>query len=713
MRPFFDEYNNWVNGVSTSTAADMLPEGFSPRGKNTMLVNIGQNTAQVGARKGPQTGNVTPITGSPIMHGQYQLKRLDGTKIQLLVSDGGRLDKYNSDTTTSVINASAFTAGLHLPSFTTVSNMAIIANGADLKKTDGTTVWRVGMVRPAAPTATAAAGGAMAAGVWDVGLTYFNSTTGEESSLSDWTSVTLGGANFQINISWGAPSDAQVDYVRVYVRQQSVGANGYLAIAGLTPAPNVTWNGFALATLATVANISAVQYSAFKIVAPTTTVNDPPTSTWQYPVWHNQRLFLFDTGNAYYSNITNLTSHPESFDSVNNIQPVNPSDGDIVTGAVSFGERLFIFKKYSMWAIDGYDPSSWTLTKISDKYGCGSHRTIVIAGGALYWWSNTGLGPLALIQGSAQPLEIGKEFLSTTVAADTINTLALNLAVAEVDEANDVILFSVPLLGSNLRNNTIIPFNYRVKRFVSDAWNPMDVSSFAVVEDLTSTKNVYIGGYAGQVFKWWQTTNDAVPSSTTGSGTVTGAGSSTTLVDGVASFSTTGGKLIERYVYHIPVSGDVQRRRITANTSTILTVTPAWDQAPVVGDSYIVGGIDWQLDTPWGKSGAPFLKKRFEFLYVEASSAQDGVILKADIFTKDNLSRVVKTLTFSLSGSGDVYGSGVYGSSHYSQSAAFARRKAMAVTGKSYRIRLRQLQANKQVTVRRVAVQGNLLGSKT
>lgn len=710
MRPVYVEYINWVNGITTSPAADALPDGFSPRGRNTNLVNIGQNTAQVGARKGPQTSNVTPVTGSPVMLGMYQLKRIDGSKTHLLVSSGGRLDKSNADTTTSAINATAFTSGTHFPSFATVNNFAIIANGVDLKKTDGTTVYAVGMTRPAAPTATAAVGGAMAANTWDVALTYFNSITGEESSLSDFTSVTLGGANFQINISWGAPADPQVDYVRVYLRNQTLGPNVYLVVAGLTPAPNATWNGFATSTLATVANVSNTQFGAFKIIAPTTNGNDPPAVTLQFPVWHHNRLFLFDSGNAYYSNITDLDARPESFDP-NNVEPINPSDGDTITGAISYGGRLYIFKKYALWEIDGYDPSSWSVTQISDKYGCASHRTIKMAGGALYWWANSALGLLTMAAAGAQPLEVAKELLSASVSDTALNTLSLSIACAEVDEANDLILFALPEVGSTTRNTIVIPFNYRVKRFVADGWNPFDIASFCVVEDASTPKTVYAGGYSGQIFKWWQTMNDAVPTSTTGSGTVTSA-TTTTLTDSVAAFSTAGGGLIERYVYYIPAIGPVQRRRITANTATQLTVTPAWDTTLVPADSYIVGGIDWQLDTRWEKFTAAFIKKRFEFLSLEASSDQ-SVIIKVDVFTKDNLVDIVKTLTFTMTSAGAVYDTAVYDTDVYATSGRLNKRKNIGVTGKSIRLRIRQLQANKQITLNKIGLQANLLGTKT
>lgn len=714
MKPVFQEIDNWA-GVSTSAPPDALPPGFSPRMHNTTLVNIGQGQAQVGARKGPLTCNVTPLTGSPIILGIYQLKQTNGTKTTLLVSDGGRLDKLNTDFTTTPINATAFTPGENFPSFATVNNCAIIANGTDLKKTDGTTVWAVGMVPPAVgPTATPAAGGAMLANAWDVAITYYNSNTGEESSLSPFTTATLSGGSLQINASWSAPTDPQVTHVRVYLRDQTLGPNAYLVVngAGMTPDCNATFNAFPVATLSTTINVGSTAFGALKIVSPTTTSNNPPATTLKYPVWHNGRLFLFDTGNAYFSNITNLTSHAESFDP-NNVEPINPNDGDFITGAISAYQRLFIFKRYSMWVLEGYDPASWTVTLISDKYGCGSHRSIKMAGGAIHWWSNTALGPLMMANPLAQPEEIGKEMLFPTVSDSSLNTLLLNYVVAEVDEPNDLILWSVPASGSATRNNVIIPWNYRLKRFVADLWNPMDISCFGIVEDVASLRSVYAGGYAGQVFKWWQATNDGVPNGTTDSGMVTAA-TTTTLTDSHAAFSTTGGALIERYVYHIPAVGSVQRARITSNTATQLTFTPAFNQMPVVGDTYVVGGIDWQVDIPWQKFGAPFLKKRFDFFFLEGTAVQSGAIINVDVFTKDDLTAPKKTISVPVGAAGAIYDQSLYDSgATYSASPFLSKRKHIGLVGKSILLRLRQLQADIQVGLNKVAIEANLLGSKT
>ncbi len=158
--------------------------------------------------------------------------------------------------------------------------------------------------------------------------------------------------------------------------------------------------------------------------------------------------------------------------------------------------------------------------------------------------------------------------------------------------------------------------------------------------------------------------------------------------------------------------GPTQRRRITANTGTALTITPAWDQALVVGDTYIVGGIDWQLDTPWMNEDSPFLKKNFSFIYLDGTSEQAGLIVYADLYTHDNLTTPRKTITFQDFTAGAMYDSAVYDTDVYAADAILHSRKKIGLTGPSYRIRLRQLQADRQFLLRKLALQGFIMGPK-
>lgn len=930
----YDGVANWAEGVNNSVSPDQLPPNAAPRGRNTFLTQLGavpgQYGAQVGAalmgkRLGALTINSTPVTGTPGIIGGFQFKKKNGTNVELLVSDTGRLDSVDSSGVLTTINAVGFTSGVHYPIFAVANDLCFIVNDVDQKKFNGTTLSNFGMVRPAAPTAAVAAGGAMALDTYDVGLTYYNNTTGNESSLSDFTTVTTAGGNLQINVSWSAPADPQVTHVRVYIRQQSVGANIYKVVAGATPAP--ASDGFVIGTTATVLNISSAQYSAFITLAPGIHENDPPPSGTQGPVWHQSRLFLFDSGNLYYSNIKNDTPFPEAFNS-NNVQPVNPNDGDRIQGLFSAYGRLFIWKRFSLWALDGADPNSWTINLVSSDFGLSSQRSIVSAEGVLYWWGGT-QGPVAF-NGSSAPVSLGKSYLASTIDATVLNQTGLTSVVGAVDPANQVLMWSVPDFGAT-RNTRIIPFNYHLGRFSADIWNPFDVYSIWTVEDSNHLLSVHMGGYSGQIFNWWAATNDGAPSNTT-TGSVVSA-TSTTLItpglfnnyaqcvladspisywrlgepSGAAAVDLVGGhngvytggiilgqpgaladsdtavlfdgalgsyipaavgtalltptaftweawiqnkdltskdmmflsdsvstnymrvqttrqlsvsatiggvqttvedpntiapnqwyhvvatydgvklslykngvlaaeafvtgtfngavspfyigrygsftgfefkglmdevavystalsavqvanhyavrtatsvigqtRLAERYVYVLTQNrSSIQRRRITANNSVSLTVTPAWDTNPNSTNTYAIGAIDWQLDTPWMLAPSPFIKKRFEFLLIEAASPDSGAVIDVDLFVSLDDTTPKKTFTFALKSSGDVWDTGRWDVATFAgKSITFAKLR-MGTTGRSWRVRFRNVQSNTTVLMHTTTMQSIPMSIKT
>lgn len=705
-RQLTEEVTNWANGVNTTAAADMLAPGFSPRARNSIIQLLGDGGSRAATRRGALTRNATPLTGAPGIIGGFQYKQKSGTKITLLVSDTGRLDKLNTDDTTTVINATAFTSGVHYPFFAVANNVCFIVNDVEGKKYDGTNLTAFGITRPAAPTAVIAAGGAMTIGSWDVLLTYYNSVTGQESSASNTTTVVTNAGNQKINVSWSAPADAQVTHVRVYVRDQAAGANIYRMVAGATPAPDATTGGFPVATTATVLDISAVQYAAFAILAPSTTENDPPAAGLQYPTWHNNRLFLADTGNVYYSNIKDGTPYPESFNP-NNVEPISLNDGDIITGLYSMWGRLFIFKRFSVWMIEGTDPSSWTVSLVSPDHGAVSGRGITSVENVIYFWDGV-TGPVAIESGGS-PVPFGKQLIEASIDYSVLNQTALTSMTVGVDEQTESVIWAVPEV-TQTRNTRLIPFSYRAKKFHSEFWNPFDVYSIFTVETVDRLESLYFGGYSGQVFQWWAAANDGVPLATTTFGNVTAAGSNT-LTDSAASFANTGGKLVERYVYAISQDGlTIQRNRITSNTGTVLTCVNNWSPALNTTWTYVVGAADWQIDTPWA-NGEPFSKKKYEFAYAQVASSDQNVTVTMDVFINLDESAPRRTLTFMVSPGGGVYdaATSLYDTTLFSAPQATFAKKRVGLTGHGWRIRLRHCSPDKSVSLSRIAVQSQVL----
>lgn len=712
----FDELKNWAGGANTSADSDQLPEWSSPRARNTFLKKLGEGSAVVGTRRGLSVLHENVVPFSPRLWG-FQYKKASGTNYNLLVSDTGRLDQLESDGTISAINATAFTSGDHAPIFAVANNLCFIVNDVDQKKTDGTAVYNFGIAAPAAPTVAAAAGGAMAVGTYDVALTYYNANTGHESSRSAFTSATTAGANLKLNVSWTAPTDPQVTHVRVYIRFQTAGQNAYLAVAGATPAAAAAPDyGYVPATTATVLDVPAAQYAAFTILAPSTTENDPPATGLVGPCWHANRLFLHDTGSVYYSKVQDNAAYPEAFDP-NNTQPIGPDDGDTIVALASYKGRLLVFKRFSIWAITGTDPNSWSVDIVSASFGCASMRSIVEADGILFWWTNSNQG-LAAYAGDGAPVALGQQFLADSVNDTALAQSALSIVCGAVDEANSTILMAVPGYGET-RNTRIIPFNYRLKRFHAEYWNPLDVNSLWVVETDTATKSVYVGGYGGRAFLWWGSTNDGVPAGSTSTGTVDSA-TSTTLVDADASFTYTPAGilpavpfLVERYVYVISADGTtVQRRRITNNTYTELTVTPAWDATPNATWTYVIGAIDFQLDTPWINNPSAFVKKRFEFLHAELFTTSASTALDIDLFVSRNDTEPLRTFPVTVTGEGGVYDTSLYDAATYATTGPTRVKKRCGCVGTSWKARVRLLTNEADFTLAKIMMEAVRMSTK-
>jgi hypothetical protein len=312
--------------------------------------------------------------------------------------------------------------------------------------------------------------------------------------------------------------------------------------------------------------------------------------------------------------------------------------------------------------------------------------------------------------GEGTPVAIGLPFIQPTIGPEALDYAQLGRsACAVADIANQMIVWAVPELQQT-RNTLVLPYSYRMQRWASDAWTPFDVASLAVVADATTGQPwVYLGGYSGQLFKWWSGTNDGVASGTA-SGTVTSA-TATTLVDTSATFDTTGGGLVERIVYAIGADGTVQRRRITANTATTLTVTPAWAATPNSTATYVVGVPHFELDTLWFAGGNVFIKKRWEFAYLQARSAGSVPITIA--LYNNYAESPFKTATLTLPSAGGVFDTAVFDVDKFGTiTNTTATRVRCGKTGRVLKVRLSCLVPNSPLIVMALGVRMEVLTDK-
>jgi hypothetical protein len=715
MPVLIDMLQSWEGGINTAAPADLIGDNVSPYGLNSAFQQLSGEVCAQGKRSGALFVNkdATAISGSPAILGQFQFRRRTGgtttSLYHLLVNSNGTLDKKLTDNSIVAADAGSptpFTSGYYLPDAAIMGNRITIVNGQDQMVFDGTDVYQSGIIAPAAPTLTATGVGVMT-GTYDVALTYYDSATGLESSRSSSTTQVL--AAQQLKVDWVAYA-GQHPYTdtKVYIRKQTLQTDFFLAAT--IAAPVVT----------TTLNLSDTALNNLIILAPDVAENNPIPDNIVSVATHVSRIFACDLQKVYYSKL----DQPEAFDP-DNFFTTNSDDGKQLTAVHSAHEVLIVFKRDSMWALYGEDPSTWLVRLVSPDLGCLSPRSIVTVDGVTYWWSEQ--GPCAW-NGSGAPITIGIGRLDPTIDP----TFALNAAaldptpglsyvgpVAAADIVNQRVLFAVPTIN-NARNDLILPYSYQLNQWESSGWTLIDAASMAAIEDFSSIPQIYLGGYKGFLFQLSDTTfsdgnNDTsgLNSLTRTHGTVLSA-TATTLTD-VASAGTFNIPLADRWVYIYDSSGVVQqRRRISTNTGTVLTLDSGqtFDPVPTLGNLYAIGAINLEFDTSWRTFGAPFRKKRHEFGYFLMSSTASGGTVYIDLFTDYNTTNPVKTYTLGTSGSGLVWDVGSWDVDVWGGAGLLRARKRLAKVGFVYRFRVRQPTPDIDLTILKLSCRAETLTDK-
>jgi hypothetical protein len=611
-QPLNEVIEDWAKGVVTNQQVDDIPLNASPRGRNSALIPIAGNRASVMKRRGMRTINTTAITGTPAIIGQLAYHTSAGTLYHLLISDAGRLDRRNSDTTTSAADAvtpAPFTAGTLFPDSAVANYLAYICNGSEQKKFNGTSVQKWGITAPsAAPTLTDSGVAGVHDGTYEGYITYYNSNADVESSPSP-TSSTLTLVTNQIDFAWLASADSQVTHVRVYVRNTATQPFFYriatVAIGTLTVRTNTTD-----------ANLV--------VKGPTSGDNDPPPATTKFCEWHLSRMFISDGTDVFYSD----ENKPEGFNPENTLPGLNREEGEDITALHASRGVLIVTKTTKTYLLIGDHPDNWRVEILDPSIGCVSARSMTTVEGVARWWSKRGL-----VEWEGDSLiHVGQILIAPTISPDAINHDELLRVCAADDPTRERIVIALPAVGKD-RNTIYLPYSYRLRCFESDGWTAIDAASLCTVDD-SGTPSLYAGGYEGQVFRWWDADNDGVATSTTASGTVTSA-TATSLTCSSATFDTTGAGLTDRYVVVIdPAGTKIQRRRIASNTGTVLTLATGEDftDTPTNEWTFTVGGIDFAWDTRWMTGTIPFIRKRYRFFYFLGGSSESSASFTMSVF---------------------------------------------------------------------------------
>lgn len=189
---------------------------------------------------------------------------------------------------------------------------------------------------------------------------------------------------------------------------------------------------------------------------------------------------------------------------------------------------------------------------------------------------------------------------------------------SEIDDSYNLLISDGTVYNSGYYNNQWWKYHFR-----TDKWIKMDNYPYrsmgCVIPHAEGGRRLVTGTYEGYLY--WHSDEESAGGDTH-SGTAT-AGAANTLTDSTASFTTTGHSLKQLPVYIVAGTGAGQRRIISSNTATVLTVETNWTTNPSTDSVYLVGALRGRFETPWLHFGEPFRQKRVPELHFSVD--QDAV----------------------------------------------------------------------------------------
>ncbi len=725
------EVRDFSEGVQTGLAGDQIPNNALTSGSNTAFRNVGTGKPLIGSRPGLLTLNDVPLTSAPVVHFMHPYAYDNGTshiKYLAISSNDGKL--YFKDSTDAIVgplvvpanypytSSLAFTAGNYRVDGTVVDNMLFLVNdNGERRALAGTTYVPFGIETPAtAITATTSAGSTILPNdTYEISYTFYNSTTGAESSRSTAASVTTSGnQRIRLGFTISSADVAQYTHWRAYIRRTSTQSKFYQVLNFYDSSSVLQETNGNVAISVTPSNryveMTAAQISNLITEAPSTSENNPPLTSVKFCTTYGNRLFLADRSNIYWSNL----NKPHGFNPLN-VEPINTGEGDQVTGIHKFSdELLLIFTDSATIGLFGNDPQTWVFKPIDNAIGSVSHRAVVDYDGRCAWWDNA-VGPIEF-DGQAIT-QIGNRLLGPDkINIDVEHSRGIWFEAAHQAEGNRIV-FSYSTNGAT-RNDCQIVFNYQLNRWESDCWDGIDAASLASAYDSNGNEKLFLGGYAGQLFKYDSATyyDGIVDEDSTVTVDWVPTATSTTVIDGLTNFTgfyNTNGKLTERKVTIVDSNNrPFARARITSNTSTALTVSEAISGL-AVGSTYTlyIGSPDVRIYTKWYDFDLPFQRKRVDRLYLHAF-ADAGSEVSVQVGTQVNFVNSLTPVQQTLNLTGSAWDEGIWDSAYWGGSGNIKRRLSILRTCMAFRALVFHPQGGEDFVLSKIASLARVLDDR-
>jgi hypothetical protein len=705
-----DEILEWSMGVVSGLEPDAIPAQALVRADNAEFTSVAGQRAVIRSRRGLTTVNRTPLSETSagvgpavVALGMYPY-RSGGSQTRYLVAAlaNGDVHLLLDDGAAATHTPTASFTGLLTNNCSTV-DMTVIGNRLFLVDNLGGQASLLGTQEvdwgTAAVTGLAlvASGAGSMTGDYDVLVTGYNTQTGAESDISDAVSVTgLTADGLQVTVNAVAVGLTH-RFFRVYLRKPVLGSGFYRVTAGT--GYNSTHQAFPLyaagATTNTVIDVSDATLTAAVIEPPPDSKRGLPPSGIKAVVSFANRLFAIDDTRIYWSELDLPDAwDPESY------EPLTPSNAGILRNLEPAYDRLYIRSCEARFVLTGStDPRTWSFDLIDTDVGCCGVHAYTEHDNRLFWWDSK-KGPMMQEGPDSLPQGIGQELI-----ADSLDAVQqVSRALIQFAAVGGHVVMLVPDVVSSSRLTRGYVFNTRVMKWESTDWDPMELASIGVCFDGDSVARLYVGNHNGQIFRLLDGNNDGVVDGTS-RGTFTAASAApTTITDATATFDTTGAGLRERMVTVLDSTGQqVGRERIASNTGTVLTLGTAL-AGLAVGETYtyLIGGPNWIVETYWGHMGAPFLKKRFDRLWMQFRT--DIGTAELTINTRFNWDALRRTASATASLESSLWDEATWDESSWAGNSVVTQRLFLYKTGTNYSVQLRNPYPDQGVTLLKLHV---------
>jgi len=183
---------------------------------------------------------------------------------------------------------------------------------------------------------------------------------------------------------------------------------------------------------------------------------------------HRERLFGW-SGSKLYCSQTIGDSQATGICNWNPLNefPFGEDDGDQITCVIRQNDRLLVFKRWSVWALEGYDPSNFVVVPIYQGAGASGPRAAASMGARVWFYGDGGMH--AMVGNDVRPFgwkEVGHLFdkAAKAKAPDAVVKNYLGQLV--------LVAFS----SGGVRNDTILVYDQRFGGWVRfTGWYPQDI----------------------------------------------------------------------------------------------------------------------------------------------------------------------------------------------------------------------------------------------